>query len=70
VRNPVRRLAGRVVRLGENPRSCSRFAETTFPVIAHHHDFALERERFTLDAVNEGFRSLAIPLTRSRMASA
>ncbi len=28
-------------------------AETTLPVIAHHHDFAWERERFTLSAVND-----------------
>lgn len=28
-------------------------AETTLPVIAHHHDFAWERERFTLNAVND-----------------
>ncbi len=28
-------------------------AETTLPVIAHHHDFVWERERFTLNAVND-----------------
>jgi len=28
-------------------------AETTLPVIAHHHDFAWERERFALSAVND-----------------
>lgn len=28
-------------------------AETTLPVIAHHHDFAWERERFTLNCVND-----------------
>jgi len=28
-------------------------AETTLPVIAHHHDFAWERERFTLNAVHD-----------------
>lgn len=28
-------------------------AETTIPVIAHHHDFAWERERFTLNGVND-----------------
>lgn len=28
-------------------------AETTLPVIAHHHDFTWERERFTLNAVND-----------------
>jgi mannosylglucosylglycerate synthase len=28
-------------------------AETTLPVIAHHHDFAWERERFTLNGVND-----------------
>lgn len=28
-------------------------AETPIPVIAHHHDFAWERERFTLSAVND-----------------
>ncbi len=28
-------------------------AETTLPVIAHHHDFTWERERFTLNGVND-----------------
>lgn len=28
-------------------------AETSLPVIAHHHDFTWERERFTLNAVND-----------------
>lgn len=28
-------------------------AETGLPTIAHHHDFAWERERFTLNAVND-----------------
>jgi len=28
-------------------------AETTIPVIAHHHDFTWERERFTLNGVND-----------------
>jgi len=28
-------------------------AETKLPVIAHHHDFTWERERFTLNAVND-----------------
>jgi glycosyltransferase involved in cell wall biosynthesis len=28
-------------------------AETTLPVIAHHHDFSWERERFALNAVND-----------------
>jgi len=28
-------------------------AETALPVIAHHHDFVWERERFTLNAVND-----------------
>src|SRR6266487_2425707 len=28
-------------------------AETSLPVIAHHHDFVWERERFTLSAVND-----------------
>ncbi|HRI13043.1 MAG TPA: glycosyltransferase family 1 protein, partial [Verrucomicrobiota bacterium] len=28
-------------------------AETPIPVIAHHHDFAWERERFTLNGVND-----------------
>ncbi len=28
-------------------------AETTLPVIAHHHDFSWERERFTLNGVND-----------------
>src|SRR5262245_5224355 len=28
-------------------------AETTLPIIAHHHDFAWERERFTLSGVDD-----------------
>ncbi|HEY6170215.1 MAG TPA: glycosyltransferase family 4 protein [Verrucomicrobiae bacterium] len=28
-------------------------AETTLPVIAHHHDFAWERDRFTLSGIND-----------------
>ena len=34
-----------------SPRWTSR--TTPLPVIAHHHDFAWERERFTLNAVND-----------------
>lgn len=37
-------------------------AETTFPVIAHHHDFAWERERFTLNAVNDYLQAAFPPL--------
>ncbi|HNQ73692.1 MAG TPA: glycosyltransferase family 4 protein [Verrucomicrobiota bacterium] len=32
-------------------------AETGLPTIAHHHDFAWERERFTLTAVNDYLRA-------------
>ncbi len=32
-------------------------AETGLPTIAHHHDFAWERERFTLSAVNDYLRA-------------
>ncbi len=37
-------------------------AETTFPVIAHHHDFAWERERFTFNAVNDYLQAAFPPL--------
>lgn len=37
-------------------------AETTIPVIAHHHDFAWERERFALNAVNDYLQSAFPPL--------
>lgn len=37
-------------------------AETTFPVIAHHHDFAWERERFTLNAINDYLQAAFPPL--------
>jgi glycosyltransferase involved in cell wall biosynthesis len=37
-------------------------AETTLPVIAHHHDFAWERERFTLNAVNDCLQAAFPPL--------
>ena len=37
-------------------------AETTIPVIAHHHDFAWERERFTLNAVNDYLQAAFPPL--------
>jgi len=37
-------------------------AETTFPVIAHHHDFTWERERFTLNAVNDYLQAAFPPL--------
>lgn len=36
-------------------------AETTLPVIAHHHDFAWERERFTLNGVNDYLASAFPP---------
>jgi len=36
--------------------------ETTLPVIAHHHDFAWERERFTLNAVNDYLQAAFPPL--------
>ncbi len=39
-------------------------AETTLPVIAHHHDFAWERERFTLNAVNDYLQAAFPPLLR------
>jgi len=35
-------------------------AETGLPTIAHHHDFSWERERFTLNAVND-YLSAAFP---------
>jgi glycosyltransferase involved in cell wall biosynthesis len=37
-------------------------AETTLPVIAHHHDFAWERERFTLNAANDYLQAAFPPL--------
>ena len=37
-------------------------AETTLPVIAHHHDFTWERERFTLNAVNDYLQAAFPPL--------
>ena len=37
-------------------------AETTLPVIAHHHDFAWERERFTLNCVNDYLQAAFPPL--------
>ncbi len=37
-------------------------AETTLPVIAHHHDFAWERERFTLNAVSDYLQAAFPPL--------
>jgi glycosyltransferase involved in cell wall biosynthesis len=37
-------------------------AETPLPVIAHHHDFAWERERFTLNAVNDYLQAAFPPL--------
>jgi glycosyltransferase involved in cell wall biosynthesis len=39
-------------------------AETTLPVIAHHHDFVWERERFTLNAVNDYLQAAFPPLLR------
>jgi len=36
-------------------------AETTLPVIAHHHDFAWERERFALTGVNDYFQAAFPP---------
>ncbi len=37
-------------------------AETPIPVIAHHHDFSWERERFALNAVNDYLQSAFPPL--------
>lgn len=37
-------------------------AENTLPVISHHHDFAWERERFTLNAVNDYLQAAFPPL--------
>ncbi len=37
-------------------------AETTIPVVAHHHDFTWERERFTLNAVNDYLQAAFPPL--------
>jgi glycosyltransferase involved in cell wall biosynthesis len=36
-------------------------AETTLPVIAHHHDFSWERERFTVNGVNDYLQSAFPP---------
>lgn len=40
-------------------------AETAIPVIAHHHDFSWERERFTFNAVNDHLQAAFPPLLRS-----
>jgi glycosyltransferase involved in cell wall biosynthesis len=40
-------------------------AETSTPVIAHHHDFTWERERFTLNAVNDYLQAAFPPLLHS-----
>ena len=37
-------------------------AESTLPVIAHHHDFTWERERFALNAVNDYLQAAFPPL--------
>lgn len=37
-------------------------AESQLPVIAHHHDFSWERERFTLNAVNDYLQAAFPPL--------
>lgn len=37
-------------------------AETRLPVIAHHHDFSWERERFTLNGVNDYLQAAFPPL--------
>jgi glycosyltransferase involved in cell wall biosynthesis len=37
-------------------------AESGLPVIAHHHDFSWERERFTLNAVNDYLQAAFPPL--------
>jgi glycosyltransferase involved in cell wall biosynthesis len=37
-------------------------SETTLPIIAHHHDFAWERERFTLNCVNDYLQAAFPPL--------
>lgn len=39
-------------------------AETPLPVIAHHHDFSWERERFALNAVNDYLQAAFPPLLR------
>ncbi len=39
-------------------------AETTLPVIAHHHDFVWERERFALNAVNDYLQAAFPPSLR------
>lgn len=39
-------------------------AETTLPVIAHHHDFVWERERFALNAVNDCLQAAFPPSLR------
>jgi glycosyltransferase involved in cell wall biosynthesis len=41
-------------------------AETGLPVIAHHHDFAWERERFTLNGIGD-YLSAAFPPALPRM---
>jgi glycosyltransferase involved in cell wall biosynthesis len=41
-------------------------AETGLPTIAHHHDFAWERERFTLNAVND-YLNAAFPPSMPHM---
>jgi glycosyltransferase involved in cell wall biosynthesis len=37
-------------------------AETGLPTVAHHHDFSWERERFTLNAVNDYLQAAFPPL--------
>jgi glycosyltransferase involved in cell wall biosynthesis len=37
-------------------------AESQLPVIAHHHDFAWERERFTLNGINDYLQAAFPPL--------
>jgi glycosyltransferase involved in cell wall biosynthesis len=37
-------------------------AETRLPVIAHHHDFSWERERFTLNGINDYLQAAFPPL--------
>ncbi len=46
--------------------------ETTLPVIAHHHDFVWERERFTLNAVNDyalGVKHFSYAVARRKLAA-
>lgn len=40
-------------------------AETGLPTVAHHHDFAWERERFTLNGVNDYLQAAFPPALRS-----